>query len=140
MSRLPAIDANLLVALRALLSERSVTRAARSLGLGQPALSHALPRLRALLGDPLLVPAGRALALTERGLALVKPVALACRQLEQIFAPPQGSKESRGWIPQLLASLLLPYCFLIDPLVCAKALYFWCFFFFCTRRSPCMNL
>nr|MDQ3034011.1 LysR family transcriptional regulator [Myxococcota bacterium] len=54
-TNLAAVDLNLLVALDALLEERSVTRAARRLGLSQPAASHALARLRELAGDPLLV-------------------------------------------------------------------------------------
>ncbi len=49
------LDLNLLVALDALLAEGNVTRAAERLGLTQPAMSHALNRLRALLDDPLLV-------------------------------------------------------------------------------------
>ena len=52
---LARIDLNLVVALDALLSERHVTRAATRLGLTQSAASHALGRLRELLGDPLLV-------------------------------------------------------------------------------------
>ena len=56
---LAAIDLNLVVALDALLDERHVTRAAARLGITQPAASHALARLRALLGDPLLVRGAR---------------------------------------------------------------------------------
>ncbi len=52
---LAAIDLNLVVALDALLTDRHVTRAATRLGLSQSAASHALGRLRDLLGDPLLV-------------------------------------------------------------------------------------
>jgi len=52
---LPAIDLNLLVVLDAILKERSVSRAARRLHLTQPAVSHALRRLRALFGDRLFV-------------------------------------------------------------------------------------
>jgi DNA-binding transcriptional LysR family regulator len=52
---LAGIDLNLLVVLDALLTERHVTRAARRIGLTQPAASHALARLRALLDDPVLV-------------------------------------------------------------------------------------
>ncbi len=52
---LAGVDLNLLVVLDALLDERHVTRAARRVGLSQPATSHALARLRALLDDPLLV-------------------------------------------------------------------------------------
>jgi DNA-binding transcriptional LysR family regulator len=63
---LSAVDLNLLVVLRALLTERHVTRAAARVGLSQSATSHALARLRELYGDPLLVRRGRALALTPR--------------------------------------------------------------------------
>ena len=68
---LAAIDLNLLVVLRALLSERHVTRAASRLGLSQSATSHALSRLRELYGDPLLVRSGRALQLTPRAASLL---------------------------------------------------------------------
>ena len=52
---LAGIDLNLVVALDALVSECHVTRAAARLGITQSAASHALARLRDLLGDPLLV-------------------------------------------------------------------------------------
>src|SRR5262245_52622617 len=68
---LSAIDLNLLVVLRALLSERHVTRAAARVGLSQSATSHALSRLRALFADPLLVRSGRALVLTPRAARLL---------------------------------------------------------------------
>jgi DNA-binding transcriptional LysR family regulator len=68
---LSAIDLNLLVILRALLNERHVTRAAQRIGLSQSATSHALARLRELLGDPLLVRSGRALTLTPRAASLL---------------------------------------------------------------------
>ncbi|MEM9999241.1 MAG: LysR family transcriptional regulator [Pseudomonadota bacterium] len=57
MSRknLNAVDLNLFKVLHALHEERSVTKAAKSLGLSQPAVSHALNRLRALLGDELFI-------------------------------------------------------------------------------------
>ncbi|HHK4365914.1 TPA: LysR family transcriptional regulator, partial [Pseudomonas aeruginosa] len=45
------IDLNLLVVLDALLSERHVSRAAQRLAMSQPAVSHALGRLRELFGD-----------------------------------------------------------------------------------------
>ena len=46
---LSRIDLNLLVAFDALLTERSVTKAAARVGLGQSAMSHNLARLRSLL-------------------------------------------------------------------------------------------
>jgi LysR family transcriptional regulator, nod-box dependent transcriptional activator len=67
-------DLNLVPALGALLDERHVTRAAVTLGIGQPAMSAALARLRTLFGDPLLVRNGRALELTPMGQTLVEPV------------------------------------------------------------------
>jgi DNA-binding transcriptional LysR family regulator len=64
--KLSAIDLNVLVALDAILSERSVTRAAARIGRSQPATSHALNRARALFGDPLLVRVRGSLELTAR--------------------------------------------------------------------------
>lgn len=68
---LASIDLNLLVVLRALLTERHVTRAASRLGLSQSATSHALSRLRELYDDPLLVRNGRTLQLTPRAARLL---------------------------------------------------------------------
>ncbi|MGN6108667.1 MAG: LysR family transcriptional regulator [Kofleriaceae bacterium] len=64
--RLAGIDLNLMTALDALLEERSVTRAASRLGLTQPAVSHALRRLRELLGDELLVRTSQGMRPTPR--------------------------------------------------------------------------
>lgn len=68
-------DLNLLVTLDALLTAGSVTGAARRLGCGQPAASHALRRLRELFGDPLFVRSGRTIAPTPRAEALRAPLA-----------------------------------------------------------------
>ena len=64
------IDLNLLVALHALLTERSVTRAANRLALTQPTVSGMLARLRRLLGDPLFVRTQRGILPTPRAQAL----------------------------------------------------------------------
>jgi LysR family nod box-dependent transcriptional activator len=71
---LAGVDLNLLVALDALLDERSVTRAADRLGLSQPGMSNTLARLRKLIGDPLLVREGLTLVPTPRAEALRQPV------------------------------------------------------------------
>lgn len=63
---LAELDLNLLLSLDALLAEASVTRAAVSLGVSQPAMSKALRKLRAQLGDELLVRSGRGLVRTPR--------------------------------------------------------------------------
>jgi DNA-binding transcriptional LysR family regulator len=65
LPKLSSVDLNLLVALDALLREGNVTAAGRRIGLSQPAMSHALSRLRDVLGDPLLVREGRVMRLTS---------------------------------------------------------------------------
>jgi DNA-binding transcriptional LysR family regulator len=70
--QLSGVDLNLLVVLDALLDTRSVKRAAARVALSPSATSHALGRLRDLLGDPLLVRAGRHMVLTPRAEA-IKP-------------------------------------------------------------------
>ena len=87
MNDLRRIDLNLLVILDALLGEQHVTRAAERLHLSQPAVSHALARLRDLLGDPLLVRAGSGLAPTARALELAAPLAETLAQVQSLLAP-----------------------------------------------------
>ena len=77
------VDLNLLVALDALLAERSVTRAAERVGLSQPGMSNTLARLRKLFGDPLLVREGLALVPTPRAESLRQPVADALSLIQQ---------------------------------------------------------
>jgi DNA-binding transcriptional LysR family regulator len=72
--RFERLDLNLLVALNALIEERNVSAAARRLHISQPAMSGSLNRLRDFFGDELLVPAGRQMALTQRGEELHGPV------------------------------------------------------------------
>ena len=71
--------------LRALLQERSVTRAAEVVGLSQPAVSHALARLRRRLGDDLLVRVGRDFQLTPLGQALLDRAENVYDALERMF-------------------------------------------------------
>lgn len=78
-------DLNLLVALEALLEEKSVSRAARRLSLGQPAMSHNLARLRRLLGDELLVRGAGGMVPTPRALQLAPELRDVLRQLRALF-------------------------------------------------------
>ncbi|MGO1553197.1 MAG: LysR family transcriptional regulator [Micrococcaceae bacterium] len=71
---LASLDLNLLVPLQALLEEESVTRASERVGLSQPAMSHALKRLRRLFGDDLLVRRGGGSSLTSLGSSLIGPL------------------------------------------------------------------
>jgi DNA-binding transcriptional LysR family regulator len=63
-------DLNLLLHFDALMTLRSVSRAAEQVGMSQPAMSAALSRLRRLFNDPLLVRDGNQWQPTERGQAL----------------------------------------------------------------------
>lgn len=81
-------DLNQLAMLAILLEERSVTRAAKRLGMTQSALSHRLRQLRERFDDPLLVPAGRSLVPTERARTLQPPLAAALEALEEAVRAP----------------------------------------------------
>ena len=84
LDRLASVNLNLLVPLLALLEEQSVTRAAERVGLSQPAMSHALARMRRLLGDELVVRHGSGVTLTPRALELIAPLRGALQQAAQI--------------------------------------------------------
>lgn len=64
----------LLIVFDAVAEARSVTVAAERLSVSQPALSHALARLRRMFGDPLFVRSSHGIVLTPRAEALVEPV------------------------------------------------------------------
>ncbi|MGE5639077.1 MAG: LysR family transcriptional regulator [Clostridia bacterium] len=84
------IDLNLLRAFDAVLQERSVTGAARRLGLTQPAVSNALARLRSLLEDPLFVRTPSGMDATPAARALGEPVRQALGLLEAALAHGPG--------------------------------------------------
>ena len=108
------VDLNLLVALDALLTERSVTRAAGHLGIGQSAASSALSRLRKLLGDELLTRVPEGMSLTPRAMSLVEPVRAALRQFQTIvlreddFDPASVERAFTIAMPGSVESLLGP--------------------------------
>ncbi|MFJ8043535.1 LysR family transcriptional regulator [Kitasatospora sp. NPDC096147] len=86
----PAIDANLAVALDALLAEQSVTRAAARLHTSPAAMSRTLARLRRILQDPLLVRAGQAMVPTPRAQELREEAAAVVRSLGALLSPGAG--------------------------------------------------
>ncbi|MCG3755217.1 LysR family transcriptional regulator [Amycolatopsis sp. Poz14] len=83
----PAIDANLAVALDALLTEQSVTRAAARLHTSPAAMSRTLARLRRILQDPLLVRAGQAMVPTPRAQSLRDEAAAVVQSLNALLSP-----------------------------------------------------
>ncbi|MFV2116944.1 LysR family transcriptional regulator [Streptomyces sp. Act-28] len=102
---LTRLDLNLVVALRALLEERNVTRAGQRVGLSQPAMSAALARLRRHFDDDLLARVGGHYELTALGQVLLDRTATAHDVLERLFASQADfdpTKESREF--RLVAS------------------------------------
>jgi DNA-binding transcriptional LysR family regulator len=110
---LNSLDLNLLVALDALLRDASVSRAAMRIGLSQPATSHALARLRDLIGDPLLVRSGARMELTPRAQAMRGPLAQTLDQVRGLFVPDdfdaaRSERQFRLMMPDLAVELLMP--------------------------------
>lgn len=81
------IDLGLLASLDALLSTRSVTQAAQRMHLSTPAMSHTLGRIRTMVGDPLLVRAGRQMVPTPRALELAGPVNRLLAEAQALLQP-----------------------------------------------------
>jgi DNA-binding transcriptional LysR family regulator len=77
-----AVDLNLLKAFDALHSERAVTRAASRIGLSQPAMSHALSRLRGLFSDDLFVRTPGGMEPTARAREIAPLVSSAIERIE----------------------------------------------------------
>ena len=83
-------DLNLLTIFDALMREKNVSRAAKTLHLSQPAMSHALARLREALGDELFVRAARGVVPTPRALALTPAITEALARIREVFAAPES--------------------------------------------------
>ena len=83
---LARLDLNLLVSLDALLTERSVTRAAQRLNLSQPALSASLARLRLHFNDQILSREGNSYQLTPLASRLAEQTGLALDAAQRVFA------------------------------------------------------
>ncbi|WP_046113080.1 LysR family transcriptional regulator [Aquincola tertiaricarbonis] len=81
------LDLNLLRVFDAVMHERNLTRAAENLSLSQSAVSHALKRLRTMLGDELLTRTAFGVVPTPKAEALWPSVRTALAQLEQAIAP-----------------------------------------------------
>jgi len=87
---LSRVDINLLVVFEAIMSERHVGRAARKLSLSQSATSHALSRLRELLGDPLFVRHPKGVEPTTRAQTLAPLISTTLDSVREIVAPQAG--------------------------------------------------
>ena len=80
------IDFNLLKALDALISEKSVTKAAIKIGITQPAMSNSLARIRKILGDKILVHTSKSMTLTPRAEKIYPLIRSIILNSEKIFS------------------------------------------------------
>jgi DNA-binding transcriptional LysR family regulator len=107
-------DPTQLVALDALLETRSVSAAAKRMGVSQSAMSHTLARLRLRFADPLLVRSGRGLVPTARAEAMAPRLRAAVRELEgavdavPVFDPATARRTFRLATTDLVELVLLP--------------------------------
>jgi DNA-binding transcriptional LysR family regulator len=113
---LRTLDLNLLKVFEALMTEGSVTRAAQALCMTQPAVSNALARLRAALGDPLFIRAGSGVSPTQRAAALWGPIgealdrvrtALDAEAFDAGRAAPEFSLSMSDYVAGIVAPRLL---------------------------------
>jgi LysR family transcriptional regulator, nod-box dependent transcriptional activator len=112
--RFNKLDLNLLVALDAMLTERSISKAAQQVHLSQSAMSASLARLREYFNDPLLVQVGRQLELTPRAVVLKDAVhdlllrANTVLTAEPAFYPETADREFSLLLSDYNNMLLLP--------------------------------
>jgi len=111
---LAALNLNLLVALDALLDTRSVTAAARRVGVSQPAMSRSLRSLRDMFDDPLLVRGAEGLLLTPRAALVREPLRRSLNDLTGVIAgggafdPATATRRFIVEMPDYLMGLLGP--------------------------------
>ncbi|HLJ45986.1 MAG TPA: LysR family transcriptional regulator [Bryobacteraceae bacterium] len=110
---LASLDLNLLVALDALVTEAHVGRAAARVGLSQPAMSHALGRLRGILADPLLVRVGTRMQLTPRAQSLRAPLGETLDHVRRLFVadrfdPATSTRRFAIMVPDHVVDLVMP--------------------------------
>lgn len=110
----PVYDLKLLLCFDALMSERSVSRAAERLDLSQPAMSHALARLRRLFDDPLLLKGRGRMTPTSRALQLESQVRDLIAALDRLseqpvaFEPASARLRFAVMAPEYAEHLLAP--------------------------------
>lgn len=111
---LAALDANLLVALDALLQETNVTRAALRVGITQSAMSQTLARLRSQFDDPILVRSGRRMVPSPFAERIQTRLRRAISELEAVvqdrpaFDPATATKRFVMALVDYLALVIVP--------------------------------
>lgn len=127
--QLSSIDLNLLVAFEAMMEQRSVTKAAEKLDIGQPAMSAALSRLRDLFKDQLFVRLGREMQPTTKAQQLAPAITAALHHIRQAisgstaFQPKTSERNFTLGSSDYTSYVMMPA--LLD---------------FCTDQAPAVNL
>jgi DNA-binding transcriptional LysR family regulator len=108
-----AFDLNLLIVFDAVMEERNVTRAGGRIGLSQPAVSHALNRLRYMLKDELFIRAPQGMVPTPRAEQLWVPLRRALSEMElalepETFVPQRATRTFVLAVNNFAAVLLAP--------------------------------
>ncbi|QYJ80091.1 LysR family transcriptional regulator [Shewanella acanthi] len=115
--KLHQFDLNLLRAFDALMIERNVTKAAQRVFLSQPAMSHALNRLRQHFNDPLLVRTPQGMLPSARALALHSGIQQALKLLEQQLDEPDIFEPANSQRRFVISTTDYVECVLIPPLI-----------------------
>lgn len=108
------VDLNLFTVFDAIYTEGSVTRASHKLNLTQPAISHALGRLRQMFNDPLFVRQGHTMVSTPLARNIIEPIRRSLRGLEvtlnglDSFDPETTSKRFNIALRDVLEATVLP--------------------------------
>lgn len=108
------LDLNLLKVLDALLKDRSVSKAAQRLNLSQPAMSHALNRLREQLNDPLMTRSAHGVDPTPYAESLIEPLSKILSMIErdilrqEPFDPAVSDRAFTVGVDTHLANTLIP--------------------------------
>ncbi len=110
------IDLNLLGVFQAVWNQKSISRAAKKVGLSQPAMSAALSRLRESFKDPLFVRSSEGMAPTHRAKEIAEPIHKALDLIrsslrgdpEAVFQPQGCRREFRVAMSDWMALQVLP--------------------------------
>jgi DNA-binding transcriptional LysR family regulator len=99
-----SIDLRLLIVFDAIMAERSVSRAARRIGMSQPAMSNALNRLRSTVNDQLFTRTAEGVRPTPRAIELSIPVGEALKQIQEALEPREFDPATVDWTFNLALS------------------------------------
>ena len=114
IGKIKSFDLNLLAVFAAIDQHRHITKAAKVLGITQPALSHALGRLRLQLDDQLFVKSSHGMVPTPRAVKLAGPIRMMLESFDrevlgsETFEPVKMRRTFRIAVTDFVESLIFP--------------------------------